>query len=186
MQKKGSPKIDADVLEFVDSLFAESDRGCVIVASSHLEESLASLLHAHFASVSKANKSDIEELLHGPLAPIQNFSVRIKACYVLGLITKDMRDELVAFKSVRNAFTHGEGRKAKKRIHKLRDDHVDPVVAHLKRHKKFDVALNAVNKVLEKNETIGDYSRARIRLTVALCVLDGTLIALTKEVRRKK
>jgi len=77
------------------------DRGLVLSLAAFAEDALGSLLKA-FMLPSDATAS----LLEGFNAPLGTLSARIKACYSLGLITKDQFSDLECLRKVRNDFAH--------------------------------------------------------------------------------
>lgn len=91
-------------LEFIEefkSTAGESDRGLVITSAAHAEIYLEKILRAFLIEDGSA-----DDLFEGPFAPFGTFSGKIKAAYVLGLITKEERDDLDAMRKVRNVFAH--------------------------------------------------------------------------------
>jgi hypothetical protein len=75
-------KITEDIFEFQASLYAESDRGCALLAAAFLDERLGDLLRAFF--VDDATVAD--GLLDG-IGALATFSARIDLAFLLGLIS---------------------------------------------------------------------------------------------------
>lgn len=86
-------------LEFFQELRSESDRGVALIGGAFLDEKLAATLAAFFAS-------DNPTLLYGKNAPLGSFSARIEACFALGLIEENERNECDYIRRIRNEFAH--------------------------------------------------------------------------------
>lgn len=96
------PEFAKKISEIMDTLLAESDRGCVLVASSMIEEGLLELISSFL--LPPLNSKD--ELFHGPSAPFASLESRIAAAYRLGLIRKSVAVSLGIFRKIRNEFAH--------------------------------------------------------------------------------
>jgi len=90
----------ADVLreEFKD----ESDRACVILAASLLDNALFSLLQARLAPCS----TNSDPLFDSANAPLSTFSSRIEISYRLGLLSARFCRDLHLVRRIRNDFAH--------------------------------------------------------------------------------
>ena len=84
----------------------ESDRGSVLVACAALESELGDLLTAHFYSVADCQDDDLKRMLSGFAAPLQTFSSRTLATFMLGLISRDTLNAIDRLRDIRNGFTH--------------------------------------------------------------------------------
>lgn len=86
---------------FRHSLSEESDRGCALMAAAFIEEKLGELLHAFCVD----NKKIYERLFenNGALA---TFSSKIDLALLLGLIPKNIFDDLQLLRKIRNDFAH--------------------------------------------------------------------------------
>jgi hypothetical protein len=80
----------------------ESDRGCVMVACSCLDELLRRILLAFLVEVPTS-----ADLVEGFNAPLGTMSTRTAAAYSLGLIHEREFKELEILRRVRNRFAHG-------------------------------------------------------------------------------
>jgi hypothetical protein len=91
----------ARVMDIRHRLSGESDRGCVVLASSYLDEQLARLLR----EVLVDDESVADQLLddRGALA---TFSARIDMTYMLGYLPNEQRKALHIVRKVRNDFAH--------------------------------------------------------------------------------
>jgi DNA-binding MltR family transcriptional regulator len=90
------------VIEFRQSLSAETDRGCALMAGEFLSNELGALLRRHFVDDAKACDAVLEDH-NGTLG---TFSSRIKFAYLLGLIGPIARRELSLVRKIRNEFAH--------------------------------------------------------------------------------
>ena len=80
----------------------ESDRACVILAASLLDNALLSLLRARLVATPSATDS----LLDGANAPLSTFSARIDMCYRLGVLSAKFTRDLHLVRKIRNQFAH--------------------------------------------------------------------------------
>jgi hypothetical protein len=87
---------------FLPELNNESDRGCVMVACSYLDELLRRILLAFLMDVPTS-----VSLVEGFNAPLGNISTRAAAVYSLGLISDREFREINILRRVRNSFAHG-------------------------------------------------------------------------------
>lgn len=79
----------------------ESDRGAVLVAASHLDERLKSLIRVFLRDTNSAAK-----LLDGFNAPLGTFSARVSAAHALSLIEDHEFKEITLIRKIRNEFGH--------------------------------------------------------------------------------
>ncbi len=87
---------------FLPELNKESDRGCVMVACSYLDELLRRTLLAFLVEVPTS-----VDLVEGFNAPLGTMSTRAAAAYSLGLIREKEFKELEILRRLRNRFAHG-------------------------------------------------------------------------------
>lgn len=89
-------------IEYIRDEFKNaSDRACVIVSASIIDEILEELLKSHLLDDSKSDK----EIFSG-FGPLSSFSAKIKLSYRLGLISNDEYKKIEIFRSIRNIFAH--------------------------------------------------------------------------------
>ena len=86
---------------FRHTLNDESDRGCTLMAAAFLDEEIESLIKAHLVDNKKAMKSVFDN--SGALG---TFSSRINMAFLLGLIPKNIYDDLHLLRKIRNDFAH--------------------------------------------------------------------------------
>lgn len=106
MSKTITEKISAATIR---SLVKESDRGCIILLSSMLEEKLERL-HLSHVSINYTGEDKVEEFfkktLLGAFGPLVSFSGKINMAYAYGLITHDEFCALNIVRKLRNEAAH--------------------------------------------------------------------------------
>jgi hypothetical protein len=80
----------------------ESDRACVILAASMLEEVLESLLRSRLVPIAASD----DPLFDGANAPISTFSAKIDLAYRIGMVSLDVARNLHLIRKIRNNFAH--------------------------------------------------------------------------------
>jgi DNA-binding MltR family transcriptional regulator len=90
-----------EVGEFIQELQAENDRGAAIIATAFLDDSLESILRAHFV-----DEPRIAEDVLGDNRPLGTFSARIDLAFLIGIIGPKMRRQLHTMRKIRNEFAH--------------------------------------------------------------------------------
>jgi DNA-binding MltR family transcriptional regulator len=103
-------KPDTGEIEQVDwayfkTLFDESDRGCVLLTASRLDEMLEKLHRTYVTSIASPEKKVLESLfsLH---APLSSFSAKMKLAFCYGLISKEDFADFEALRKIRNSAAH--------------------------------------------------------------------------------
>lgn len=89
--------------EISKSLEAESDRGCVLVVSSLVENALEEQIIARL--IPKIGKDD-ELMSHSNYGPISTFSAKINLAYRLGIIPTHERKIYHQLRELRNTCAH--------------------------------------------------------------------------------
>ncbi len=79
----------------------ESDRGCVLLAVSYLDNELKNAIEARLVE----NKAVVNDML-GTGRPLGTFSSRIDMAYLLGIISFNQRRQLHLIRKIRNEFGH--------------------------------------------------------------------------------
>jgi mannitol operon repressor len=87
--------------KFLAVLKQENDRGAVLSSAAFIEELLEKILVAFLA-----NEPTTKELLKGFSAPIGSFSARLKLCYSLGLLYKELYLIINTIRKIRNLYAH--------------------------------------------------------------------------------
>src|SRR5438105_1519183 len=88
----------AEVTAFRDSLNAETDRGCALMAAAYLDEELQKLFRATFL-----DDSGVADQLFSPNGPLGTFSARIDLAYMREVWPNSLRILRIRCKS-RRAF----------------------------------------------------------------------------------
>ena len=90
-----------DLELFIDSLAAETDRGCALLAVALLDEELRSLIAQAFVGGEKLAKS-----LLSAEGPVGTFAARIDLARAIGLISAPIHRDLHLLRRIRNEFGH--------------------------------------------------------------------------------
>ena len=90
-----------DIGRIAKDLFAESERGCVLVAAAFIDELLSALLKTHF----RRDGGNAAELFEGH-GPLSTFSSKIEISYQLELIDATQRSSLNMLRKIRNDYAH--------------------------------------------------------------------------------
>ena len=90
-----------EFIDFRTSLIQESDRGSVLMAAAFIEDKLGYLLESYFVENEKICKQLLKS--NGALA---TFSSKIDLAFLLGLIPKNIFDDLHLLRKIRNEFAH--------------------------------------------------------------------------------
>ncbi len=85
---------------------AETDRGCILIAASLLDQALTELLGSYMRADGPDVKHARKKLMGGPMAPFGSFSAKIATAYLLGLIGHDVYAYLEALREARNKCAH--------------------------------------------------------------------------------
>ena len=90
-----------EFIDFRKSLIQESDRGCALMAAAFIEDKLEKLLESYFIENEKVCKQLLKA--NGALA---TFSSKIDLTFLLGLIPKNVFNDLHILRKIRNEFAH--------------------------------------------------------------------------------
>lgn len=90
-----------DYLIFRRELLKESDRGCALLAASHLDATLQKLFEVKLIGTKKEQKQ-----LFDYSGPLGSFSSRIIMAYSMGIISKNYLHDLQIIRKIRNDFGH--------------------------------------------------------------------------------
>jgi DNA-binding MltR family transcriptional regulator len=164
---------------FINNLFEESDRGCVLVATSMLDESLELLLRKKLKVANKYEKKTLEPLFN-PMGPLSTFSSKIKFCFALKLIEEWVYNDLEVIRKLRNDFAHN---------YDLASFKNKTVIIKTELLQGADYALAAISKdkayekpkgssTIKTNKKI--FEKERIRFVLTASVIGGYLDNLIK------
>jgi Domain of unknown function (DUF4145) len=95
------------VSQYVNELYSESDRGCVLVTGAYFDVLLEELI-TNFCADCGGSLKVLKKLLKGGIAPLGTFAIRIKFARAFGLIKPSMAKALHAIRVVRNEAAHAE------------------------------------------------------------------------------
>jgi DNA-binding MltR family transcriptional regulator len=90
-----------EVMDFRESLSAETDRGCALMAAAYLDHQLVRLFKAVLVQ-----DAAVQQQLLQPLGPMGSFSSRIEMAYGIGLLSEVVRRNLRLVRKIRNEFGH--------------------------------------------------------------------------------
>ncbi len=95
-------KISDDTQKVFDHLNEGTDLACVLVGASYLDELLANALMESFT-----NKGDTARRILDPQGgALGSFAIRANLAYCLGLIKKEVHQDLISIAEIRNRFAH--------------------------------------------------------------------------------
>ena len=93
--------LSADTQAFFDVLNNEPDFSVVVISAAYVDACLAALLEKFFVQSSVSTK-----VLDARSGSLGSFSSRADACYVLGLVSKPLYQDLLVLAEMRNQFAH--------------------------------------------------------------------------------
>lgn len=96
-------KLEESFVAYFQSLFDESDRGCVLLVASKLDESLENL-HRQFIE-SASDSALVKTLFEYPQA-LSTFASKIQIGYAYGLIEKETYSDCNLLRKLRNDVAH--------------------------------------------------------------------------------
>jgi DNA-binding MltR family transcriptional regulator len=94
-------ELSSDTKRIFDVLNNESDLACVLIGTSYLSELLANIIEVSFIKPSISGK-----LLNPQGGAIGQFAIRADLAYCLGLIKKNVYQDLGIVAEIRNKFAH--------------------------------------------------------------------------------
>ena len=140
-----------------DDLHRESDRGCVLVLSSDVENQLEDILRSWFDKSSDLSKKEYKNIFDFT-GPLGNFSSKIYICKAIGIINSSLHSDLHKIRSIRNKAAHsGES-------FSLSEDQIKQLISSmghnylkektLKRYSLCDQSGKKIENEEENHETI--------------------------------
>lgn len=159
--KKKSISFDPENIENIDKdiLMRESDRGCVLILTSDIENKLGELIQLWFLRIGAMTKAE-QKNVFDYTGPLGTFSAKISLLKLIGLIDKVIYDDLQLLRKVRNVAAHtSEGfslsdGKIKKLIQSMKIS--EPRIKTIKRYTLGDSALEETKvDLLNENVTKG-------------------------------
>ena len=158
--------------DFIKEFKQESDRGAALIGAAFLETQLRELLRSFLIE----DDSKVHDLLERQL---QSFHARIEAAWCLGLIEKEVYDELHRVKGVRNCFAHS--------LHSISFDDTDDDTDDDTNITRLCKALWLPQKVFTVDGS-AETPREKFSLSVVMlrALLEGCRLDAKKGGRRKK
>ena len=92
-----TPIASTDLRKFLETLRAESDRGCAVLASAFLEASREDFFCAKLVT-------DAPDTLFDANGPLGTFAARVELAFALGWISQSERADLHIVRCIRDAF----------------------------------------------------------------------------------
>ena len=94
-------KLSEEMQSLFDVINNESDLACVLIGASYLDQALAALLTQYFIE-----SGSVSMLLDPPKGALSTYASRYTLAYCLGLIPKQIFQNLEVIGSIRNIFAH--------------------------------------------------------------------------------
>ncbi len=165
--------------ELFSEMFNESDRGCILIGASVLDDVLCDLLKKKLGRSDHIIKQAMEPLFSG-MGPLSSFSARIKLSYCLGLITQWEFEDLERIRKIRNKAAHEYTSKT------FTDNEVIQITRHLDGANHAIKSMNSSDSIkavsgsdLEErfleNSSNRESSKERSRFQITVVYLAGSL-----------
>lgn len=165
--------------ELFEEMFSESDRGCILIGASVLDETLKLYLRSRLERDEHIAKYASEPLFSG-MGPLSTFSSRIKLSYCLGLIEKWEFEDLERIRKIRNKAAHEYSGKS------FSDNEIVQITKELQGANHAVVAAEAYRTSSKSGEApkLKDSptppSRERVRFHFTVVFLAGRFDALSR------
>src|SRR5581483_1840820 len=115
--------LSAEISQFANAAFNETDRGCALVCAQMLDDKLEEILRTLFSG--SEFTAGIAKRLFSPYGPLSTFSARLDVCAALGVIDERQYKRIEDFRKLRNAMAHT-------RAHiSFSDKQVAPIIASI-------------------------------------------------------
>jgi DNA-binding MltR family transcriptional regulator len=98
----GALHFPPDLVDIIDEIQSQSDRGAATLAGGILSEYLKLAILKSFESTSKRR----QEKMFSGYGPLSTFAARIEIAYSLKVFHEKIYDYLIIIKSIRNEFAH--------------------------------------------------------------------------------
>jgi len=101
------PEFDLDEIIRIDSdpLLRESDRGCVLILGADIENILAKMLKEMFQALGDLSSNE-EKRIFDHTGPLGNFASKISLAKAVGVIDKNLHDDIQKLRRIRNMAAH--------------------------------------------------------------------------------
>ncbi|MDA8151345.1 MAG: hypothetical protein M0003_01305 [Acidithiobacillus sp.] len=140
-----------------NDLYRESDRGCVLVLSSDVENQLEDILKSWFGKSSDLSKKEYKNIFDFA-GPLGSFSSKIYICKAIGIINPALHSDLHKVRSIRNEAAHSKesfslsGDKIKQLILSMEHNHLKE--KRLKRYSFCDQHGKKIENEEEPHEAL--------------------------------
>ena len=166
-------ELSGDTKKVFDVLNDESDLACVLIGTSYLSELLANIIEVSFIETSISGK-----LLDPQGGVIGQFAIRADLAYCLGLIKKNVYQDLGMVAAIRNMFAHK---------HLTLDFSDDIVRNNCEKLKAWRILQHGVEESAElSQEQMRVQARNQFNLSVILIGQRMHLDVLSKKKQRNK
>jgi hypothetical protein len=97
------PEVKQTFYDLFDTLFSESGRGAILIATAHVEEHLTSLI---VSVLPKTLSNKHKDKLFKYPGQLSSFSSKIELAYIFRLVNKNLYDSLNTLRKIRNDAAH--------------------------------------------------------------------------------
>jgi hypothetical protein len=167
------------LLDVVEGMIHESDRGCVLVAASVIDQELRALLTTFFKKQSGASDKEISFFFEGGgIPPLQSTALKIRMASVLGLVDRETSHALREIQNLRSTVAAH----TRKRM-KLTDQQVDSIVCQLIPDARKTLA-EGLNRISPDTIRITAGSRAKLLFAMTVSSLVGVIASKIEKLTR--
>jgi DNA-binding MltR family transcriptional regulator len=152
--------LSADTQAFFDVLNGGTDFAAGVIAAAYIDACLAALLEKFFVASTVAAK-----VLDSRSGSLGSLSSRADTCYVLGLVSKPLYQDLLVLSEMRNQFAH----------HHLSLSFASPELAESCGRLMYPVTLKN-GSTDEPLYTPGQFRNARERFTITVVLISQRLL----------
>lgn len=167
-----------------EQMRTESDRGCILVSASILEDALGAVMYQLLLRCDRFSKDKKRNLL-GWMGPLGTFSSRIAMAYAFGLIPSWMYECLEKIRDIRNDFAHGYtvadfgSAELTAAVSTMTSPEYDP-----------DTQLKSIfgflpDKSISDEKTAREYDTARLRFTIHVVQIAGRLYGTAEAIQQQ-
>lgn len=147
------PKIRELSIQLFEKIFNESERGAIIIATSHVEDHLTKYIE----SVLPEHTAKYKKRLFQYPGPLSSFSAKIELSYAFGLINSNIFNRLNNLRKIRNEASHSSSGFS---LNELKDQikevyNIDPFVPEHIRKQSIElmmkIKLDSVNSIFDEH-----------------------------------
>ena len=165
-----------EVGDFFDAIYAEAERGCVLLAQSYMDHAIEEILRGRLKKLSGVNDSELDALFK-PTQPLGSFLVRARLCRAMGILDHNTLKMLTTLAKLRNEFAHepSPATLTDARVAAIVDRLSDESKKTVSRHADWAVeAKRVIGEVVKQtgvNPSVSIPSEARMKFMVAATFL---------------